>query len=74
MADHSNTDPGMLEFVSGFYAAEQDGFEAVGFENARAMLDAFPEMVDATAVEVGQVRERAIADAAGPLQARLYLP
>ncbi len=74
MTDHSNTDPGMLEFVNGFYAAEQVGFEAVGLDNARAMLDAFPDMVDAPAVEVGQVRELEVAGAAGPLKARLYVP
>ncbi|MCF6329742.1 MAG: alpha/beta hydrolase [Henriciella sp.] len=74
MADHSNTDPGMLEFVNGFYAAEQVGFEAVGLENARAMLDAFPDMVDAPAVEVGEIRDLEVAGAAGPLKARLYVP
>ncbi len=74
MVDHSQTDPGMLGFVEQFYAAEQVGFEAVGLENARAMLDAFPDMVDAPAVEVGEVRELEITGAAGPLKARLYLP
>jgi len=74
MADYSKTDPGMLQFINQFYAAEQVGFEAVGVENARAMLDAFPDMVDLPAVEVGEVRDLEIAGADGPLKARLYVP
>ncbi len=74
MTDYSNTDPGMLQFVNQFYAAEKVGFEAVGLDNARLMLDAFPDMVDLPAVEVGEVRDLEVAGADGPLKARLYVP
>jgi len=74
MTDYSKTDPGMLVFINQFYAAEKVGFEAVGLENARAMLDAFPDMVDLPAIEVGEVRDLKIAGADGPLKARLYVP
>ena len=74
MTDYSNTDPGMLQFVNQFYAAEKVGFEAVGLDNARAMLDAFPDMVDLPAVEVGEVRDIEVTGADGPLKARLYMP
>jgi len=73
MTDYSNTDPGMLQFVNQFYAAPQVGFEAVGLDNARAMLNAFPDMVDLPAVEVGEVRDLEVAGADGPLKARLYV-
>jgi len=74
MTDYSNTDPGMLQFINQFYAAPQVGFEAVGLDNARAMLDAFPDMVDLPAVEVGDVRDIEVTGADGPLKARLYVP
>ncbi|MBL4617184.1 MAG: alpha/beta hydrolase [Robiginitomaculum sp.] len=74
MADYSKVDPGMVQFLNMFYAAEQVGFEAVGLENSRAMLDAFPDMVDLPAVEVGEVRDLEIAGAAGTIKARLYIP
>ena len=74
MTDYSKVDPGMLQFINQFYAAEKVGFEAVGLQNARAMLDAFPDMVDLPAVEIGEVRDLEISGAAGPLKARLYLP
>jgi hypothetical protein len=74
MADYSNTDPGMLQFINNFYAAEQVGFEAIGLENARGMLNALPEMLDLPAVEVGEVRDIEVAGADGPLNARLYVP
>jgi acetyl esterase len=74
MVDYSKVDPGMVQFLNMFYAAEQVGFEAVGLENARAMLDAFPDMVDLPAVDVGEVRDLEIAGAAGAIKARLYIP
>ncbi|MCF6220700.1 MAG: alpha/beta hydrolase [Robiginitomaculum sp.] len=74
MADYSKTDPGMLQFINQFYAAEQVGFEAIGLENARAMLNALPDMVDLPAVEVGSVRDLEVAGADGSLKARLYTP
>ena len=74
MVDYSNTDPGMMQFINQFYAAEQIGFEAVGLDNARAMLDAFPDMVDLPAVEVGEIRTLDISGATGSLKARLYFP
>ncbi len=74
MADYSKTDPGMVQFLNQFYGAEVVGFEAIGLENARAMLDAFPDMVDAPAVEIGEVRDLEVDGAEGPLKARLYLP
>ncbi|PHS39752.1 MAG: hypothetical protein COA91_05650 [Robiginitomaculum sp.] len=74
MTDYSNTDPGMLQFVNQFYAAPQVGFAAVGLDNARAMLDAFPDMVDLPAVEIGEVRDIEVTGADGPLKARLYVP
>jgi len=74
MTDYSKTDPGMLQFVNQFYAAPQVGFEAVGLDNARLMLDAFPDMVDLPAVEIGEVRDLEVAGADGPLKARLYVP
>ncbi len=74
MADYSNTDPGMMQFITQFYAAEQVGFEAIGLENARGMLDALPEMLDLPAVEVGEVRDIEVTGAKGPLKARLYVP
>jgi len=74
MVDYSKTDPGMMQFINQFYAADQVGFEAVGLDNARAMLDAFPDMVDLPAVEVGAVRDLEVAGADGALKARLYVP
>jgi len=74
MADYSNTDPGMRQFINQFYAAEVVGFEAIGLENARAMLDAFPDMVDLPAVEVGEIRDIEVAGADDPIKARLYVP
>ncbi len=74
MADYSKTDPGMVQFLNQFYGAEVVGFEAIGLENARAMLDAFPDMVDAPAAEIGEIRDLEIDGADGPLKARLYRP
>ena len=74
MADYSKVDPGMVQFLNMFYEAEQVGFEAIGLENSRAMLDAFPDMVDLPAVEVGEVRDIEVGGADGPLKARLYVP
>jgi len=74
MPDYSKTDPGMLEFLNQFYGAETVGFEAIGLDNARAMLEALPDMVDLPAVEVGEVRDLEVAGADGPLKARLYTP
>ncbi|VAV88801.1 Alpha/beta hydrolase fold-3 domain protein [hydrothermal vent metagenome] len=74
MTDYSKTDPGMLQFIQSFYAAEKVGFGAVGLEAARAMLDAFPEMVDAPPAEVGDVRDIEVEGADGRLKARLYVP
>ena len=74
MTDYSNTDPGMVQFLDQFYSAELVGFKAIGLENARAMLDAFPDMVDLPAVEVGSVSEIEVAGAESQLPARLYMP
>lgn len=74
MADYSKVDPGMVQFLNMFYAAEQVGFEAVGLEGSRAMLDAFPDMVDLPAVDVGEVRDLEIPSAAGAIKARMYIP
>ncbi len=74
MTDYSKTDPGMLQFIQSFYAAEKVGFGAIGLEAARSMLDSFPEMVDAPPAEVGDVRDIEVDGVGGPLKARLYLP
>lgn len=74
MADYTDVDPGMVQFLNGFYEQGGAPLSLDTLPEARAMMGAFPEMFDAPAVEVGEIRNLKVAGGAGDIPARLYVP